>query len=182
MKISARIGRTASTAGLVLAMMAVALPAMAQQTGHLRIESSPGRAGVFIDGDYVGPAKNHGSVRRYTLPAGSHEVTLRDSGHAEASMTVNVVAGETTTVSMDMEPLELAVPPFGNLRTRHPDKLAAVYINGMFVGHVDEFNNVLQGVQLNPGTYEVRILARNGAAVTNSATIVANETTIVGSN
>jgi hypothetical protein len=48
-------------------------------------------------------------------------------------------------------------PPFGVLRIEHPDKFAAVYINGKFFGHVDEFSNFAQGIKINPGEYDVRI-------------------------
>ena len=47
--------------------------ASAQQTGTLRVKVNPGRTGVFVDGKYVGPAKNLGHTRRYKLAAGEHE-------------------------------------------------------------------------------------------------------------
>jgi hypothetical protein len=158
------------------------LPAAAQQMGRVRVEVQPRRAGVFIDGEYVGPATNHGTVRRYSLPPGQYEITLRDSGFADASTMVTIQAGQTTTISQSLEPLDLAEPPFGTLRTRNSDRLAAVYINDRFMGHVDEFNNVTQGMLLNPGEYEIRIVRRDGTETTETATIEEGETTIVGSN
>jgi hypothetical protein len=62
----------------------------------------------------------------------------------------------------------------------NPDHMAAVYVNGRFVGHVDEFSNFAQGLQLNPGTYEVKIVpVSSGSPITKSVTIETNKTTIV---
>jgi hypothetical protein len=49
------------------------------------------------------------------------------------------------------------------LCTISPDKFAAVYVNGKFMGHAGEFNNSIQGLQLNAGEYSVRIDPFSGA-------------------
>jgi hypothetical protein len=46
------------------------------------------------------------------------------------------------------------------------------------MGHTDEFDNFAQGLLLNPGTYEVKIVPLNGAPVTKSITIEADKTVI----
>lgn len=38
-----------------------------------------------------------------------------------------------------MKALPPANPPFGVLRTNSSDKFGAVYVNGKYMGHVDEF-------------------------------------------
>jgi hypothetical protein len=53
-------------------------------------------------------------------------------------------------------------------------------VNGHFMGHVDEFSNYAQGLQLNPGTYEVKIVPVNtGSPISKTVTIEANKITIV---
>ncbi len=48
------------------------------------------------------------------------------------------------------------------------------------MGHVDEFSNSAQGLLLNPGTYEVRIVPVNGQnPVTKTVTIEENKTAVV---
>ena len=48
------------------------------------------------------------------------------------------------------------------------------------MGHVDEFSNFAQGLLLNPGTYEVRIVPVNGQnTVTKTVTIEANKKALV---
>jgi hypothetical protein len=40
----------------------------------LKTKVNPGRAGVFVDGKYLGPAANFRMARKYTLAEGEHEV------------------------------------------------------------------------------------------------------------
>ena len=45
----------------------VTVPAVGQNSGYLKTKVNPGRAGVFIDGKYVGPAANFGVGRKYAV-------------------------------------------------------------------------------------------------------------------
>ena len=171
---------TCGSVFVLFALLAGTPLAGQQNMGRLRVDATPTRAGIFVDGEYIGPARNHGTVRRYDLAAGTYTLTLRSSGHADLPVIVTINAGVTTEISPRLEALELAEPPFGTLRIKSPDKFAAVYVNGRFMGHADEFNNFTQGLLLNPGQHEVEIAPLNGAATTATVTIDANETTILG--
>jgi PEGA domain len=161
-------------------ILCCALPMAAQQgTGYIKAKVNPGRAGVFIDGKYVGPAANFRIARKYSVAAGSHEVKLIDPRYEEYSTKVEVTARKTTVISQTLKPLPLAKPPFGRLRVQYPEKFAAVYVNGKFMGHVDEFNNFAQGLLLNPGEYTVRIEPLNGAPHEEKVTIQADKVTDV---
>lgn len=164
----------------ILMMLGLAaLTCAAADTGRLRTEVNPGRAGVFVDGKYVGPAANFKVPQTYTLAPGEHEVRLVDPRYEEITRKVTIVAGKKTVLKETMTALPLAKPPFGTLRTENPDHFAAVYVNGHFMGHVDEFSNFAQGLLLNPGTYEVRIVPVNGSPVTKTVTIEVNKTVLV---
>ncbi|MBZ5677830.1 MAG: hypothetical protein LAP61_26585 [Acidobacteriia bacterium] len=53
-------------------------------------------------------------------------------------------------------------------------------MNQHYMGHVDEFSSVTQGLLLNPGTYQVTIVPVNGQnQTTNTVTIEANKTVLV---
>jgi hypothetical protein len=54
------------------------LSCLAQGTGSLCVKANTGRAGVFLDGKYLGPAANFRVARTYQVPAGSHELKLED--------------------------------------------------------------------------------------------------------
>jgi len=164
----------------LILLASASLVCFAADSGRLKTEIDPGRAGVFIDGKYVGPAANFKIARTYELSPGEHEVRLAEPRYEEIVTKVTVTAGKKTVLKQQMKPLPPAKPPFGQLRTENPDHFAAVYVNERYMGHVDEFSNFAQGLLLNPGTYEVKIAPVNGQnPVTKTVTIEANKTAVV---
>lgn len=166
-----------AAAGLLLAAASLAF---GQQTGTLKVKATTGRAGVFVDDKYLGPAANFGMARGYAVAAGEHTVTLREPRYETATTHVTIVAGKTVTVRQEMKALPEPKGPFGRLRTQGQEKYAAVYVNGAYMGHEDEFDNFAQGLLLPPGTYTVKIVpASGGAGVEQTVELKANQTTIV---
>ena len=102
------------------------------------------------------------------MAAGPHEVRLSEPRYEDVVAKVTIEPGKTTKLAETMKAVPLAKPPFGTLRTISPDKFAAVYVNGKFMGHADEFSNFAQGLQLNPGEYMVKVAPRNGTAARKS--------------
>lgn len=153
----------------VLLSILVAAPLAAQDSnGRLKVKTNSGRTGVFVDGKYLGPAANFKIARKYSLPAGEHEVILREPRYQEFKTTVRIEPGKTTTLSQQLQPRTLATPPFGTLKVSGFDKYAAVFVNGGFMGHADEFDFARQGLLLNPGTYEIEVTSRDGASLLKS--------------
>ena len=60
------------------------LPCSAADTGRLKTEVNPGRAGVFVDGKYLGPAANFRIARTYDVAAGDD--TESDLGHRHSTL------------------------------------------------------------------------------------------------
>src|SRR5271157_5192857 len=174
-----RIASFVRNAALLMAVTGI--PVVAQQsTGYLKTKVDPGRAGVFIDGKYVGPAGNFGVGRKYTVAAGEHEFKLSEPRYEDVVTKVTIQAGKTAKLAQTMKELPLAKPPFGTLRTVAPDKFEAVYVNGKFMGHAGEFNNSVQGLQLNPGAYTVKIVpVAGGEGHEEQVKIEADKVTIV---
>jgi hypothetical protein len=161
-------------------LLACALPVAAQPgNGYFKAKVNPGRAGVFIDGKYVGPAANFRIARTYTVPAGEHEVKLSDPRYEEFTTKVQIAEGKTTTISEALKALPPAKPPFGRLRVEGGEKFTAVYVNGRFMGHVDEFDNFAQRLLLNPGEYTVKIVPLNGPEHEETVKIEADKDTVV---
>ncbi|PWT99626.1 MAG: hypothetical protein C5B51_26805 [Terriglobia bacterium] len=160
-------------------MMAAIFPVVAQETGSLCVKAHPGRAGIFVDGKYLGPAANFRVARTYPVNAGEHEVKLVDPRFEELTTRVTVRAGKKTTISETLKALPVPKPPFGRLRTENGDKFAAVYVNDKFMGHVDEFSNSAQGLLLPPGDYAVKIVPASGSPIAQNVKIEADKTVIV---
>ncbi|MEO5923315.1 MAG: PEGA domain-containing protein [Bryobacteraceae bacterium] len=131
-------------------------------TGKLKISVSPGRAGVFIDGKYVGPAANHKRGRTYKVAAGDHEVLLVDPRYEESKSKITIHAGETVSISQKLKELPEPQGPFGMMKIKGFDKYAAVFLNGKFYAHADELSNFTQGMRIKPGEYSVRVEPMNG--------------------
>ncbi len=166
---------------LMLLWIAAALSLLcrAQDNGFLCVKANTGRAGVFVDGKYLGPAANFRVARTYSVAAGEHEVKLEDPRYEVLTTKVMIVAHKKTTIHETLKELPPPKPPFGRLRTESPDKFAAVYVNDRYMGHADEFDNFAQGLLLNPGEYIVKIVPASGAPVTQTVKIEADKTVIV---
>jgi len=174
--------RLAKSAFGFLCVLLLALSAVAQEktTGYLKVKAQPGRAGVFVDGNYLGPAANFRIARKYAVAAGEHEVSLKDPRYQEYTTKATIQAGKTTLLSYTLQPTPLARPPFGVLKTAAGSKYDAVYVNGKFMGHLDEFDGPNEGLLLNPGEYEVKIVpASGGQAHEEKIKIEADRTTVV---
>lgn len=148
-------------AALLIAVTGISVVAQ-QSTGYLKTSVNPGRAGVFVDGKYVGPAANFGMARKYAVAPGEHEVKLLEPRYEDVVTKVTIQAGKTAKVSETMKPLPPAKPPFGKLHTVSSNKFDAVYVNDRFMGHAGEFNNSTQSLELNPGEYTVKIVPVGG--------------------
>jgi len=147
---------------LVAASLIAAAALSAQQTGYLKTKVDPGRAGVFVDGKYVGPAGNFGASRKYALAPGEHKIKLVEPRYEEAEATVKIEAGKTAVLNQALKALPPAKGPFGSLHTEAADKYTAVYVNEHFMGHAGEFNNHCQALKLPAGEYTVRLDPPNG--------------------
>ena len=147
-----------------LLVVVVSIPVMSQGTGYIKTKIHPGRTGVFVDGKYVGPAQNFGIAKKYQVAAGEHEIRLSDPRYEDVVVRVTVLSGKTTKMNQALKELPAPKPPYGRIRTISADKFAAVYVNGKYMGHAGEFNNGVQGLLLNPGTYTIRIVPEGGGA------------------
>jgi hypothetical protein len=182
MIVQARITRIASL--VVLSLMIFSLLVFAQKgdAGRLKTKVSPGRAGVFVDGKYLGPAANFGMAKTYSLAAGEHELLLAEPRYKDFTAKIKIEPGKTTVLSQSMEPIPPPKPPFGRLRIVQGSngKFGAVYLNGKYMGHIDEFSNFAQGLLIKPGDYQLKIAPVDGGQEhSETITIRENQTTTV---
>jgi hypothetical protein len=164
---------------IVFCVTFVGAVAYAQGTGYIKAHIDPGRAGVFVDGKYVGPAANFKVARKYAVAPGEHEVKIIDPRYEEYTTKVTVTAGKTSVITEKLKALPPPKPPFGRIRTLTTDKFAAVYINDKFYGHADEFSNPSQALLLPPGEYTIRIVPASGSPHEEKIKVEADKTIIV---
>src|SRR5215471_8162176 len=161
----------------------------AQEGGYVKAYGVPSDAGVFINGQYVGPAHRFTLSEKYAAHTGEVEVTFKDPRYEDYTVKVNVQAHKTTKIKYAMKMLEPAKPPFGRLRFGggEPESfisvaagdVGAVYINDRFYGYVDELNNAGGGLLLNPGTYNLHVSSPKFGEIRKTVTIEANKVTVI---
>jgi hypothetical protein len=170
-------------AALGLILFCASFPAIAKKksdVGYLETHVNPTRAGVFVDGKYLGPAANFGFARKYELTPGEHKLLLTEPRNEDYSTTIQIEAGKTLKIERTLAALPLVKPPFAMLKTKSDSKFDGVWVNDKFMGHVDEFDNPYQFLLLPPGEYTVRIAAPNGDTKhEEKVTLTANQTTTV---
>lgn len=175
--------------GLVLATLLCSGFLAAQPSGYIKAYGAPSDAGVFINGQYVGPAHRFTLSEKYPAPAGEVEVTFRDPRYEDYATKVTVRSGKTTKIKYSMKKMEPAKPPFGRLRLGGGEAeslmsvaagdVGAIYINDRFMGYVDQLNNAGGGLLLNPGTYDLHVSSTRFGEIRQKVTIEANKVTVV---
>jgi hypothetical protein len=173
---------TSAALGLMLLASSVQPAAAKKKTdvGYLVTEVKPTRTGVFVDGKYLGPAANFGWARKYELAPGEHLLLLTEPRCEDYSTTIQIQAGKTLKVERTLADLPKAQPPFAILKTKSDSKFDGVWVNGKFMGHVDEFDNPYQQLLLPPGEYTVRIASPGGETKhEEKVTLTANKVTLV---
>jgi len=113
------------------------------------------------------------------VAAGDHELKLSDPRYEEVTRRITVTPGKKLKVSETLKALPEPKGPFGNIRTQNADKFAAVYVNDRFMGHVDEFSNSSQVLQLPVGEYRVKIVPATGAPIEQTVKLEEKKTVIV---
>jgi len=164
----------------------------ADKPGAVKARVKPGRAGVFIDGKYVGPASRFSVPEKYPAEPGDHEVTLRDPRYEDMTQKITVRPGKTTVVKGKMKPVALPNPPFGRIRFGGGEAesfisvtagdVSPVYINDKFYGYLDEMNNVGSGLLLPPGTYRLKCESPLFGNINQDVTVEANKVTVIKLN
>lgn len=174
------IGCFLATAGLLLA---------ADDSGYIKASGKPGRAGVFINGKYVGPATRFTVAEKYECPTGEVEITISDPRYEDYTTKVSVQPGKTAKVKYSLKKLPEPQGPFGRFRLGGGEPpsfmsvaagdVGAVYLNGKFFGYVDELNNPGSGILLPPGTYDLHVSSPLFGEIRQKINIEANKLTIV---
>src|SRR5690242_20223446 len=83
----------------------------ADDSGYLKARGKPAGAGVFVDGKYLGPASRFTVAEKLTVPAGDHEITVRDPRYEDYTTKISVRPRKTTKISYNLKPVEPAKPP-----------------------------------------------------------------------
>ena len=116
-------------------------------------------AGVWVDGQYVGYMHELKGKNSVMLLPGEHTVTARQDGYKDFNEQVTVRPGEVTLVSVGMAKAPaIAVPAAAaTVKIDVAPNRAAVFVDGLFVGHVREFTGIGRGMLIAPGNHRIKV-------------------------
>lgn len=123
---------------------------------HNRAEKT---AGVWIDGQYVGYAKELAGDKKMLLLPGKHEIIVRQPWYRDYVEQAVLEPGELHLVNLSLvrETRSPSRDATGELRISATPTRAAVFVDQQFAGHVDEFDGVGKAMLLTPGQHSLRL-------------------------
>jgi hypothetical protein len=116
-------------------------------------------SGVWVDGAYVGYLKELKGSKKVLLLPGEHVITVRQDGYQDFTQKILVQPGQKEVVRVAMEKAPTGPLPSVSATVKiavNPSR-AAVFLDGLFVGHVGEFEGLGRGMLVAPGTHQIRI-------------------------
>jgi hypothetical protein len=127
-----------------------------QFEGKSHIEKT---SGVWVDGGYVGYLKELKGSKKVLLLPGEHIITVRQDGYQDFTKRILVQPGqkEVVRVAMVKAPTGPIPDVTATVKIAVNPSRAAVFLDGLFIGHVGEFEGPGRGMLVAPGTHQIRI-------------------------
>src|SRR5262252_6167011 len=116
-------------------------------------------SGVWVDGQYVGYLKELKGSKKVLLLRGEHTITVKQNGYQDFVQRVTLQPGEKRVVSVAMVHAATGPMPAVTAEVKiavNPSR-AAVFLDGLFVGHVGEFDGGGRGMLVAPGQHTIKI-------------------------
>jgi len=124
--------------------------------GASKVENT---SGVWVDGQYVGYLSELKGSKKLLLLPGEHEIDVRQGGYLDFVQTVSVRAGEKQSIDVKMEKdTRMPLPKItAEIKLDVKPNRAAVFVDGVFVGHIAEFTGVGKALLVAPGKHKIKI-------------------------
>jgi hypothetical protein len=127
-----------------------------QFEGKSQVEKT---SGVWVDGGYVGYLKELKGSKKVLLLPGEHVITVRQDGYQDFTGRILIQPGQKEIIRVAMEKAPTGPLPdaLATLKISVNPSRAAVFLDGLFVGHVGEFEGPGRGMLVAPGTHQIKI-------------------------
>lgn len=124
--------------------------------GASKVENT---SGVWVDGQYVGYLNELKGSKKLLLLPGEHEITVRQGGYLDFVQKISVRAGEKQTISVKMDKdTRVQLPTItAEIKLDVKPNRAAVFVDGVFVGHVAEFEGIGKALLVAPGKHAIKM-------------------------
>ena len=134
-------------------------------------------SGVWIDGTYVGYLKELKGSKKVLLLPGDHVITVRQDGYQDFTQKVVAQPGQKLVIRVAMQrgitgnlPAVMATVKIAVNPSR-----AAVFVDGLFVGHVGEFEGWGRGMLVAPGKHRIKLALPGYQTFETEISVIANQ-------
>jgi hypothetical protein len=119
--------------------------------------SAEKNAGVWLDGNYVGYVSELNGNGKVMLLPGMHEIVVRQAWYKDYVERVLLEPGKVYNIKLSMiKAAPRAVKSTAaELKISAKPSRAAVFVDGQFAGHSDEFDGVGRAMLLTPGRHKL---------------------------
>lgn len=116
-------------------------------------------SGVWVDGQYLGYLKELKGSKKILLLPGEHEIVVRQDGYQDFTDKITVRPAEKLmiTVRMVRDPRFRMPSVFSEIKLSVTPDRAAVFVDGLYVGHVGEFSGIAKSLLVAPGHRKITI-------------------------
>ncbi|HUK24271.1 MAG TPA: PEGA domain-containing protein [Terriglobales bacterium] len=124
--------------------------------GKSSVEKS---SGVWVDGQYVGYLEELKGDKKILVAPGEHQISVRQGGYLDFNRQVTVAIGQKQQkikVAMERNTGILYPKVTAEVKMTVYPLDAAVFVDGIFMGHVDDFDG-LRGLLVAPGPRKITI-------------------------
>ena len=146
--------------------------------GASKVENT---SGVWVDGQYVGYLSELKGSKKLLLLPGDHEITVRQGGYLDFVQKISVRAGEKQSLNVKMEKdTRVQLPQVtAEIKLDVKPNRAAVFVDGVFIGHVAEFTGIGKALLVAPGKHAIKISLPGYQTFETEINLVANQKSTV---
>jgi len=142
--------------------------------GETKVERD---SGVWVDGQYLGYLKELKGSKKVLLLPGTHDIAVRQDGYEDFRTTITLQPGEKQLVMVKMaKDLRFQMPSVtAEIKISvNPDR-AAVFLDGLLVGHAGEFGGIAKSLLVAPGHRKIVISLPGYQSFTTEVDLAPNQ-------
>jgi hypothetical protein len=142
--------------------------------GATKVEKT---SGVWVDGQYLGYLNELKGSKRILLLPGQHQIVVRQAGYEEFTQQVVTQPGakQVVQVTMQKDPRVQLPTLTASVKLSISPNRAAVFVDGVYAGHVDEFDGPGQSMLIAPGRHKIMISLPGYESFETEVTLATNQ-------
>lgn len=115
--------------------------------------------GIWVDGQYVGYLSELKGDKKVVLLPGKHEIVARELGYKDFTQEVLLEPGskQSIQVSLERDPRDRLPTVTAEIKLSVTPRRAAVFLDGAFLGPVQDFSGRGRAVLVSAGKHQIKI-------------------------